>query len=371
MRILMTTDTVGGVWTFTQELANGLLRSDCAICLVSIGEPPSSARENCCDQMKRRWGDRFRSETVNVPLEWAEDNDRAYRGAEPRLLQLANEFGAELLHSNQFCFGALPLNIPKIVTAHSDVFSWAASCRDGEPEASNWLSRYSALVSKGLREADAIVAPTRWMAASLSNNFALVHEPVVIPNGRSLPPAMGGDRKLQAVTAGRLWDEAKNIAMLADVQFPFPLLVAGDTQHGSTMMTTSLGNATILGSLSSDDLLTLFRESALYICTSKYEPFGLAPLEAALCGCAVLAYDIPSLREVWQTGASYFYDPPSLNELLRQLCDNPTRLTDAQQRSSAQARRFTAERMSGEYCGLFQRALVASSIASEDPLYAS
>jgi glycogen(starch) synthase len=371
MRILMTTDTVGGVWTFTQELANGLLRCDCAICLVSIGEPLSGPREDWCERTKWQWGDCFRYETVDAPLEWMEDNNRAYQGAAPRLLQLATEFGAELIHSNQFCFGALPLDIPKIVTAHSDVFSWAASCCDGVLEASNWLSRYSALVSKGLREADAVVAPTQWMAASLSTNFTLSRESVVIPNGRSLPPAKDGHRKLQAITAGRLWDEAKNIAMLADVQFPLPLFVAGDTQHGSTIMTASLGNATILGSLSSDDLLALFRKSALYICTSKYEPFGLAPLEAALCGCAVLAYDIPSLREVWGPGACYFHNAASLSELLRQLCDDPTGLNAAQQRSTARARTFTAERMSGEYYRLFQRALIASLVTSEETIYAS
>ena len=33
MRILMTTDTVGGVWTFTQELAGGLLEQGCAVAL--------------------------------------------------------------------------------------------------------------------------------------------------------------------------------------------------------------------------------------------------------------------------------------------------------------------------------------------------
>ena len=55
----------------------------------------------------------------------------------------------------------------------------------------------------------------------------------------------------------------------------------------------------MLGPLAEEDLLALFQESAIYLCTSRYEPFGLAPLEAALCGCAVVANDIESLREVW------------------------------------------------------------------------
>jgi glycosyltransferase involved in cell wall biosynthesis len=367
MRILMTTDTVGGVWTFTQELATGLLGIGCAVCLVNIGEPASRGRQEWCDETSHEWGHNFLYETVNAPLEWMQNNEGAYRDGAPRLLQLAKEFGAELLHTNQFCFGALPIDIPRIVTAHSDVFSWADACRNGAIEKSDWLSRYSALVSKGMRDADAIVAPTQWMAASLSGHFPLSRKPDVIPNGRTLMRARDGSRKLQAITAGRLWDEAKNIAMLAEVASPFPLFVAGDTQHGPASMTAPSGNMTLLGPLNAEDLLALFGESAVYICTSKYEPFGLAPLEAALCGCAVLAYDIPSLREVWDSGAVYFDDAPSLTALLHELHDTPHRLKVARQASMSRAGIFTAERMSDAYYHLFRRALVVS----EDTLYAS
>jgi glycosyltransferase involved in cell wall biosynthesis len=204
------------------------------------------------------------------------------------------------------------------------------------------------------------------MARSLATHFTLSGDPVVIPNGRSLPLAPR-TRKLQAVTAGRLWDEAKNISMLAGVESPLPLFIAGDTQCGATKMTASLGNATLLGPLPSEKLLELFRESTLYICTSKYEPFGLAPLEAALCGCAVLAYNIPSLREVWDEGALYFNDADSLSALLQHLCGAPDQLNAAQQASLSRARTYTAERMVNAYHRLFQRSLAAS----EDRLYAS
>lgn len=50
-----------------------------------------------------------------------------------------------------------------------------------------------------------------------------------------------------------------------------------------------------------------------------YEPFGIAPLEAALCGCTVVANDIASLREVWGDDALYFDGPRSLSMLLHQL----------------------------------------------------
>ena len=49
-----------------------------------------------------------------------------------------------------------------------------------------------------------------------------------------------------------------------------------------------------------------FRQSAIYLCASRYEPFGLAPLEAALCGCALVLRDLPSLREIWGNSALFF-----------------------------------------------------------------
>lgn len=368
MRILMTTDTVGGVWTFTEELATALLRRGCAICLVSIGRPRSAAQQSWCDRMQSSWRDWFCYEHVDAPLEWMQSNENAYMGAAPRLLALIEGFNAELLHSNQFCFGALPIDVPKIVTAHSDVFSWGQACRGGALAPSDWLTHYSALVMRGLRQADAVTAPTRWMATLLASTFALAHTPAVIPNGRTLSAGTEfRNRKQQAVTAGRLWDEAKNIALLAGVQSPMPILVAGENEHDSAAMTATLDNATMLGTLESDELLALFRESAIYICTSRYEPFGLAPLEAALCGCAVLAYDIPSLREVWDRGALYFDSGHSLSLLLLRLSNDVACLTAAQERSRARARNFTAERMASGYYRFFEEELAAH----EDIVYAS
>src|SRR6187551_985014 len=69
MRILITTDTVGGVWTFTQELAAGLLRSGCAVALVSLGRPPSDTQRSWCHGLTIVWGSSFHYEALDTPLE--------------------------------------------------------------------------------------------------------------------------------------------------------------------------------------------------------------------------------------------------------------------------------------------------------------
>jgi glycosyltransferase involved in cell wall biosynthesis len=358
MRVLMTTDTVGGVWTFTQELAAGLLRSGCAVALVSLGRRPSNEQRTWADNLTCAWGTNFRYKALDTPLEWMPRNESAYSDAAPVLMEMARDFQPDLLHSNQFCFGALPLEAPKVITAHSDVLSWAASCRDGKLEDSAWLRQYLALVDSGISGAECVVAPTRWMLHALARNFPLPESTAVVPNGRTLA-APSAARKLQAVTAGRLWDEAKNTSMLREARSPVPLLVAGESDASAPDHVMSLGP------LSQNDLLALFRESSIYICTSRYEPFGLAPLEAALCGCAVLANDIASLREVWSDGALYFSGAESLAELLRDLCDNPERLRAAHIQSFQRAGLFTAQRMIKGYLQVFQSALARS----EAPAY--
>jgi glycogen synthase len=363
MRLLMTTDTVGGVWTYTKDLTAELLQKGVAVALVTIGRVPSPLQREWLERTAAEWAGAFRWEMSEAPLEWMSNNERAYLDAEPLLLRVGREFGAQLLHSNQFCFGALPF--PNMVVAHSDVLSWAASCRV-QMESSAWLDAYFQLVSRGLKSADVVVAPTQWMLDALAVNFSLPGQARVIANGRNLKrPAACSERKLQAVTAGRLWDEAKNLKLLQEVRSPFPVLLAGEEEYESQTVATRPAATTMLGPLAENDLLALFRESAIYLCTSQYEPFGLAPLEAALCGCAVVANDIDSLREVWTDGALYFGDASSLSALLARLACDPHLLVAAQRRSRRRAERYTAARMTEQYLRLYGT-IVRSAEAMDD-----
>jgi glycosyltransferase involved in cell wall biosynthesis len=354
MRVLMTTDTVGGVWTFTQELAQGLLEQGCAVALFSLGRHPSREQRAWTFKMRGRWNDMFRFEYADIPLEWMEENSRSYVEAEPLLVRLAEEFGAEVLHSNQFCFGALPVSIPKVVTAHSDVLSWAAACLNMPLQDSAWLQQYRLLVSSGLKAVDALIAPTQWMMEALYSNFRLPEGRQVIANGRDVPHVFAMQRKLQGVTAGRLWDRAKGTSLLHDVRSPMPLLIAGESSSEQTRNVKPSGAAQWVGALTEMELLALFCESAIYICTSLYEPFGLAPLEAALCGCAVVARNVGSLREVWGDGAVYFGDADELSQTLQALSADPRRLERAQAASSARARNYTRHAMASAYRSKFE-----------------
>ena len=356
MRLLITTDTVGGVWRFSQELAKGLLEAGDSVALVSFGHPMSWAQRAECLWIAARWGERFRYDSANVSLEWMQENENCFHKGELVLQQVAMEFRAELLHSNQFCYGAAKLGIPTIITAHSDVLSWACSCRGGLLEDSTWLTRYRTLVQRGLDGASTVMAPTRWMLDALGGGFRVPDERYVIANGRTIAAVPAKRRKLQAVTAGRLWDEAKDVALLGHVHSPFSVVVAGEIQGESSDFAT-LKNVEFFGSLREDEMLRLFAESSVYVCTSHYEPFGLAPLEAALAGCAVLARDIGSLHEVWQDSAIYFNNAHQLSAILTGLAERPALLYEAQERACQKAQLYTRERMTSAYRALYSHVL--------------
>lgn len=355
MRLLITTDTVGGVWTFTQELVCGLLEREACVSLVSFGRAPLSSQRRQCDELKRRFGRRFSYAASDIPLEWMVDNAEAFRRGAELLERQAALSGAGLLHSNQFCYGAVGLRIPRVVSAHSDVLSWAQACRSERLPATLWLERYVEQVQAGLTSATAVAAPTRWMLNALGENFDLPDWRLVIPNGRAVPPSFNRPRELRAIVAGRLWDEAKGVSILDDVAKPIPIAIAGESQFEQPGRPLCKGAAQLLGLLSQIEMLELFRDSAIYLCPSIYEPFGLSALEAARCGCAVVARDIPSLREVWDDAAIYFTDAGSLSEVLEQLARDPQLLEDARRRSFERSLFYSRDRMVDMYLALFRQ----------------
>ena len=362
MRILLTTDTIGGVWTFTRELCSSLCGGN-DVALVSFGRPLSAAQDRWVRGMRTVQDPFFTFHASDAPLEWMSNNDRTFDEGATLLRKVAKDFQPDLLHSNQFCWGALAdeLRIPVVLTAHSDVLSWARACRPAGLEPSQWLDRYRHLVQSGLDSAAAVTAPTQWMLDALAANFHLPSRQQVIFNGTDVyePEAIRKNppqRKLQAITAGRLWDEGKNIAMLSRIDSPMPILIAGEsTAPGEQPKPQPAGRVQHLGPLDPDALHQAFRESALYVCPSLYEPFGLAPLEAALCGCALLLNDLPSLHEVWGQAATYFASPVELEQHLNHFASNSRALKSAQAQARGRAAELSTRRMTHDYRNLYNQ----------------
>ena len=65
----------------------------------------------------------------------------------------------------------------------------------------------------------------------------------------------------------------------------------------------------------------------IFVSVARYEPFGLAVLEAAQAGCALVLSDIPTFRELWG-GAALFVpanDDRALVSHVERLANEPDR----------------------------------------------
>lgn len=103
-------------------------------------------------------------------------------------------------------------------------------------------------------------------------------------------------------------------------------------------------------------LAMLLSRASIYAATSRYEPFGLAPLEAALSRCALVANDMPSFREIWGDTALYFRrnDARDLGHAIERLRAEPElRATYANLAYYHARERFNSERMVNDYLDLY------------------
>jgi glycosyltransferase involved in cell wall biosynthesis len=76
----------------------------------------------------------------------------------------------------------------------------------------------------------------------------------------------------------------------------------------------------VLGRVSQDELIALYRTAAALAFPSLYEGFGQPPLEAMACGCAVASSNAAALPEVYGDAARYF-DPTSVEEMVTAIED--------------------------------------------------
>jgi glycosyltransferase involved in cell wall biosynthesis len=159
------------------------------------------------------------------------------------------------------------------------------------------------------------------------------------------------------LAAGRIWDEAKNIEVLCRAVdgTEISLAVAGETISPDARR-PRLDAAHFLGRLDPAALAQRMAESAIFAAPARYEPFGLAVLEAALSGCALVLSDIPSFRELWD-GAATFVPPDDVagwRRALQLLTNNPAMAVADAEKARARASRYTAGRMTERYLEAYQ-----------------
>jgi len=85
------------------------------------------------------------------------------------------------------------------------------------------------------------------------------------------------------------------------------LVGSGDEHDRLADLARQLGVAcTMESDLSADAIVAAYRSAAVVVCPSRFEGFGLTPIEAIACGVPVVASDIPPHREFLGPVAEYF-----------------------------------------------------------------
>jgi glycogen synthase len=364
VKVLISTDTVGGVLTYTAELAAALQAQGDEVAVATMG--PRLRRE------RRRLLPR-RVHESDCRLEWMEDPWDEVAAAGRWLLALEEEERPDVVHLCSYAHGALPFRAPKLVVAHSCVLSWWRAVHGGEAPPS-W-NRYREETGAGLAAADTIVAPTQAILRQLERDHDFPPgRTAVVHNGTPLPPGRNGvdapaDRPDAAeeepliLGSGRFWDPAKNLAALdaAAAGLEWPVVVAGDLRGGEAPR-----HATSTGVLGPARLAKLRRRASIYAAPALYEPFGLGILDAAAERCALVLGDIPSLRELWSDAAVFVdpRDPEALREALAGLAGDRWLRSALADRAQRRAASYAIDRAAHAYHRLYETLTATAEVAA-------
>jgi glycosyltransferase involved in cell wall biosynthesis len=287
-------------------------------------------------------------------LEWMEKPWFDLARAGDWLVDIERRVKPDVIHLNSYIPAALPFHAPKLVVGHSCVLSWWRAVK-GEPAPAEW-NWYRYQVTRALRAADLVIAPSHAMLAALQRHYGPLRSAEVVPNGRDPNIFSPLVKENFVLVAGRLWDQAKNLETLVQVapDLPWPVYVAGEVQHpdGGTQTPP---HVCLLGRLSPPALVPWYGRAAIYALPARYEPFGLSVLEAALSACALVLGDIPSLRGIWD-GAAIFVPPndaSALRSALLELMKRPALLRKQAELARARGLEYTAQRMATGYLSAY------------------
>jgi len=300
--VLMTLDAVGGVWRYALDLARGLAPAGIRFVLLGLGPEPGPAQRAEAEALANArllWSD--------LPLDWLAPNAPSLAPVPGEIARLARLHGADLLHLNAPSQApGIRTELPVVCVSHSCLSTWWRALREG-PLPADWTWR-ERLNAEGFARADAVLVPTAAHGRLVEMVYGSQPRLRLVPNGSDIsPPPTPKERFVLA--AGRWWDGAKGADVLdaAAGQTEVPVRMAGATRgpNGEAFVPA---HAEALGTLGPGALHELMARAAIFASPARYEPFGLAVLEAANAGCALVLADTPGFRELWD-GAALFVPP--------------------------------------------------------------
>lgn len=351
----MTADALGGVWQYATDLAAGLTRNGNTVTLALLGPGIVDLQT---EEFLRQSD--VRLIRTDLPVDWLCESPETVRAAAGEIVRLARSEAVDLVHCNMPTLAAERFPVPLVAVTHGCVATWWQAAKQ-EPldEAFSW---HREMMRQGLCTADAVVAPSASYAATVRSTYGLAAKPLTVHNGRaSLPSAASSEPPANAALAvGRWWDPVKNAAALdrAAAKLDLPFFAAGKLEgpHGECV---SFQHMQALGQLGDAALAEMLALRPIFVSAATFEPFGLAVLEAAQAGCALVLSDIGTFRELWSDAAIFVdpADPDAIAQAVRSLVADPDRRRKLGEAAALRAADFTVEAMAAAMTSIYARLL--------------
>lgn len=364
LRVLLTTDAVGGVWQYSLDLAAALAEAGVETVLAQMGPPPDAGQRATANGLA---GVTFVE--TGLPLDWLSDGPAPVLAAGRAIGELARDQRVDLVQLNMPTLAAaMPPGVPVLAVTHGCVATWWQHARPGVPldPGFHW---HRALTRDGLHAADRVVAPSAGYARCVARAYRLGRVPAVVHNGRTpLVTPKGPPAQDSVLTVGRLWDSVKGAELLDRVagtlSVPFHAAGAARGPHGETVR---LDHLHLLGQLDGAALAQQLAARPIFVSAASFEPFGLAVLEAAAAGCALVLADIPVFRELWD-GSALFVPPrdtAAYTQAIERLIGDLALRRTLGDTAADRARRYTPARLGAAMLRLYRQHLAARAPAGK------
>lgn len=242
--------------------------------------------------------------------------------------------------------GTLPfaLRPPAVVTVHD----LTSITMPGRHRLRTILS-FNLFIARSLELARRIACVSRAVADEIVRGFSVEAKKIeIVPNGVSDFFSPGGEEGDYVLYAGTL-EPRKGLDDLLGAWRALPaprprLVLCGDAGWG-----TSLGREQgieVTGYVTRERLRQLYRGALAFVYPSRYEGFGIPPLEALACGAPVVATRTGAIPE-FADGAALLVDPgdgDALRAALRRVVGDASLRRDLRAHGPARAARWRWDR---------------------------
>lgn len=278
-------------------------------------------------------------------------------------LRLARDLtarGVDILVSPD-CFAPLNGHLKQVITVHDII---PLRCPDLLPRSAK--GRFSGLWSQWLRlqigKADQVLTVSDHarqdiadMFPSASGKLTTVYNAVPPPEPQSQRRPASGPRLLYVgrdAPYKNIVGCVETVAALRRSGVDAVLTIVGEPdprypEVGQAIQRFGLEDRVVVtGHVDEETLQKLYRDASVFLFLSRYEGFGLPPLEAMARGVPVVASDRSSMPEVLGD-AALLVDPDDIQAAASAVCrilDDPGFSRDLSERGLARASMFTSER---------------------------